>query len=269
MTVSETGYERDVIGMAPLHRLPDILAADLETKLDRLSQSLNEAGLSIPTNLYSDPQFRQVLAFSDFVADSCIADPRLLAGLWDSGDLQRALAPGECASRLAAALAGADQLEDLSGRLRRFRRWAMVRIAWRDLTNAADLAATTSDLSDLAEACLDQALAWLYSRQCAEQGTPLRADGRPMELVVLALGKLGARELNFSSDIDLIFSYPANGDTQGTSRPVTHEEFFGRLCRQLMALIGHATPEGIVFRVDLRLRPFGEGGPVVLSFDAM
>src|SRR5512143_868830 len=165
--------------MAPLQRLPDILAADLATKQDRLCQSLNEAGIPAPASLLADPQLHQVLVFSDFVAESCIADPSLLTGLWSSGDLRRISAPGGYASRLAAVLAGADQLEDLAGRLRRFRRREMVRIAWRDLTGAADLAATTYDLSDLAEACLDQALAWLYSCQCAEQGTPLRADGGP------------------------------------------------------------------------------------------
>jgi len=255
--------------MALLQKLPDILAADLETKQDRLSQSLKEAGIPAPSNLFSDIQLQRVLAFSEFVAESFTADPRLLIGLWDSGDLQRPLAAGEYASRLSAGLAGADQLEDLAGRLRRFRRREMVRIAWRDLTGAADLAATTSDLSALAEACLDQALAWLYSRQCTEQGTPLRADGTPMEMVVLALGKLGARELNFSSDVDLILVFPANGDIQGTPHPVTHEEFFARLSRQLVSVIGHPTPEGFVFRVDLRLRPFGNSGPVVMSFDAM
>jgi glutamate-ammonia-ligase adenylyltransferase len=261
--------ERDMIAMTLLQRLPDILAADLETKQDRLCQSLNEAGIPPPAGLLTDNTFQQVLVFSDFVAESCIADPRLLTSIWDSGDLQRALAPGEYASRLAAALAGADQIDELAGRLRRFRRREMVRIAWRDLTGSADLAATTSELSDLAEACLDQGLAWLYARQCAEQGAPRQADGEPMELVVLALGKLGARELNFSSDVDLIFAFPANGNTQGIPQPVTHEEFFARLGRQLVALIGHPTPEGFVFRVDLRLRPFGDSGPMVLSFDAM
>jgi glutamate-ammonia-ligase adenylyltransferase len=171
--------------------------------------------------------------------------------------------------RLGSVLQDTHDIEDLAARLRRFRRRELVRIAWRDLMGSADLAATTSDLSDLAEACLDQALGWLYGRQCAEQGTPTAADGTPMGLVVLALGKLGARELNFSSDIDLIFAFPGEGETRGADRPAEHGEFFSRLCRQLIHVIGHPGGEGFVFRVDLRLRPFGDNGPLVLSFDSM
>ena len=90
-----------------------------------------------------------------------------------------------------------------------------------------------------------------------------------MALVVLGLGKLGAAELNFSSDIDLIFAYPAAGETRGAARSVSNEDFFFRLCRKLIQVIGQPTADGFVFRVDLRLRPFGENGPLVLSFDAM
>ena len=106
----------------------------------------------------------------------------------------------------------------------------MVRIAWRDLAGLADLAETTADLSALAEACLDHALAWLYRWQSAAQGVPTGADGRPQALVVLGLGKLGAGELNFSSDVDLIFAYPGRrrnprdrpaGDATTSSSPAS------------------------------------------------
>ena len=97
-----------------------------------------------------------------------------------------------------------------------------LRIAWRDLSGAADLAETTADLSDLAEACLHRALAFLQRQQCDEFGAPTHPDGAPMGLVVLALGKLGARELNFSSDIDLIYFYTSD-------RGQTAEQFFSSL----------------------------------------
>ena len=83
------------------------------------------------------------------------------------------------------------------------------------------------------------------------------------------MGKLGGEELNFSSDIDLIFAYPQNGETVGASMSVSNEEFFMRLCRRLLQAIGKVTADGFVFRVDVRLRPFGDNGPLAMSFDAM
>jgi glutamate-ammonia-ligase adenylyltransferase len=250
-------------------QLPAILTADVETKRARLQQALSESGLCLPSEDDFQNQLQRVLAFSDFVAESLIGDPALPADLWTGGRLQRPAAPGQTAAELAAVLEGTADVEDLAARLRRFRRREMVRIAWRDLIGRADLAEVTAELSDLAEACLENALGWLFRRQCDETGTPAAPDGTPVGLVVLGLGKLGARELNFSSDVDLIFAFSAAGETRGTDRPVSNEEFFSRLCRKLIRVIGQPTPAGFVFRVDLRLRPFGDNGPVVLSFDAM
>jgi glutamate-ammonia-ligase adenylyltransferase len=100
-------------------------------------------------------------------------------------------------------------------------------------------------------------------------GVPTAEDGARQRLVVLGLGKLGARELNFSSDVDLIFTYPKAGQTRGTAHSVSNEDFFARLCRQLIKAISQATPEGFVFRTDIRLRPYGENGPLVMHFDAL
>jgi glutamate-ammonia-ligase adenylyltransferase len=244
--------------------LPEILAADRDAKLERLRRACSEVGV-VPPPLEA---LGRVLALSDFVAESLEREPSLLADLHARGVLERPAAPGEVDGRLAAALDGAADADDLSARLRHFRRREMVRIAWRDLAGAADLAETTGDLSRLAEACLGQSLDFLHERQSADCGTPLNADGTPMKLVVLALGKLGARELNFSSDIDLVFAFAAAGETTG-SRPVSHEEFFTRVGRNLVRVLGRPDQDGFVFRVDLRLRPFGDNGPVVLSFDAM
>jgi glutamate-ammonia-ligase adenylyltransferase len=153
--------------------------------------------------------------------------------------------------------------------LRVYRRREMVRIAWRDLAGWTDLAQTVADLSSLADACLEQAQRLLFQWQCEKYGTPAAADGSEQGLVILGLGKLGARELNFSSDVDLIFAYPGNGNTQGSPQSLSNEDFFIRLCRQLIKIIGTPTADGLVFRVDLRLRPFGESGPMTMSFDAM
>jgi glutamate-ammonia-ligase adenylyltransferase len=109
----------------------------------------------------------------------------------------------------------------------------------------------------------------LYQWQCDQFGVPTAADGTAQRLVILGLGKLGARELNFSSDVDLIFTYPRGGRTRGVESSLTNDDFFSRLCRRLIKVIGHPTAEGLVFRVDLRLRPFGESGPLVMDFGGL
>ena len=205
---------------------------------------------------------------SEFVARSCLREPALLPSLAESGALQRSLRAGEMAAALRDHLEGVADEAELGRRLRRFRRRQMVRIVWRDLTRRAPLAETLEDLSELADLSIRQGLAHLHRWAVERWGTPRSAHGEPQELVVLAMGKLGARELNLSSDIDLVFAFPEHGETDGR-RPLANEQFFTRLGRQLVNLLGQQTEEGFVFRVDMRLRPFGEAGPLVVSFDAM
>ena len=160
--------------------------------------------------------------------------------------------------------------EEEAGRLlREFRRFEMVRIAWRDLAGRATLEATVADLSEFADACLQAALDFVYRAQCRTCGVPRGEDGSPRQMVVIALGKLGGQELNFSSDVDLVFAYPEEGETRGGPQRFSNAEFFTRLSRRLLRLIGTPTADGILFRTDMRLRPYGESGPMVMSFDAM
>jgi glutamate-ammonia-ligase adenylyltransferase len=118
------------------------------------------------------------------------------------------------------------------------------------------------------EACLEAALQRAHRAVAERHGLARHADGRPMDLVVLGMGKLGGRELNFSSDIDLIYAYAGEGTTDGP-RPVSHGEFFRRVGQRVAKLLAEPTAEGFVHRVDLRLRPFGEAGALAVSFDAM
>lgn len=210
----------------------------------------------------------RVWAVSDFVAHSCIAHPEVLAELRESGDLLSDYAPGEMAAKVDLATRSARDLDSLSILLRKLRRQEMVRIAWRDLAGWAPLKEVLKDLSDLADACVQTALTLLYKWLCKESGTPRKSDGSPQQLVVLAMGKLGARELNFSSDIDLIFSYPEAGTIRGR-RGISYEEFFTELGRKLIHVLADTTAHGFIFRVDMRLRPYGDSGPLVMSFDAM
>ncbi|SCZ51983.1 bifunctional [glutamate--ammonia ligase]-adenylyl-L-tyrosine phosphorylase/[glutamate--ammonia-ligase] adenylyltransferase [Thiohalomonas denitrificans] len=249
----------------------------MEALLEGLPESLGERVLTHWRNyleaadqpIEPSAELARVWAFSDFVARSCSRNPDLLQGLLGSGDLERSYGEGELRQRLDAALDGVSDENDLGGRLRRFRRLEMTRIAWRDLAGYADLGEVTADLSALAEACIDGALVRLYEWQCEEKGTPCGSDGRTQQLVVLGMGKLGARELNFSSDVDLIFAYPEEGETRGGRRSTSNQEFFVRLGQRLITALDRSTAEGFVFRVDMRLRPFGESSTLALSFDAM
>ena len=145
----------------------------------------------------------------------------------------------------------------------------MVRIIWRDLAGWADLSETTRDLSAMADTCIQQALAILHQWQSDELGVPRNAEGREQELLVLGMGKLGARELNLSSDVDLIFSFPENGYTQGVHKKLSNQEFFTRLGHKLIEALDIVTADGFVFRVDMRLRPFGDSGAIASCFDSM
>ncbi len=250
----------------PLARLPEPLRAGVERHWEAFCRAAVEADVRIPVH----PDFLTVLcrvwATSDFVARSCVRSPELLADLLASGDLLADYAAGELAARVASAVVVADDEDDLARVLRRVRNREMVRIAWRDLAGWASLEEVLEDLSALADGCIAAALARIESWRRAESGTPRTSDGRPQSLVVLAMGKLGARELNFSSDIDLIFAYPEAGQLKGG---VSHEEFFTQVGRSLIQVLGSATAEGLVYRVDMRLRPYGESGPLAMSFDAM
>ncbi|WP_339843375.1 bifunctional [glutamate--ammonia ligase]-adenylyl-L-tyrosine phosphorylase/[glutamate--ammonia-ligase] adenylyltransferase [uncultured Halopseudomonas sp.] len=214
-------------------------------------------------------ELRHVLAGSDFVAEQLRRDPAMAWRLTCDDLLWRPLAEGEMATMLAEALASADTEELLGQALRRFRQEQQVRIIWRDLTRRAATAETVRDLSEMADQCIEAAYRWLYADTCTAQGTPTSEAGEPQHLVVLGMGKLGARELNLSSDIDLIFAYPEAGETQGGRRSLSNQEFFIRLGQRLIKALDAITVDGFVFRVDMRLRPYGDSGALVFSFDAL
>ncbi|WP_258868046.1 hypothetical protein [Alkalilimnicola ehrlichii] len=209
----------------------------------------------------------RVWACSEFIARSCLRDKGVLTDLADSGDLAAAYTQSGMRERLRLRLDGVVDADDLGARLRRFRRREMVRIGWRDIAGWAELNETLRDLSELAEVCIDEALRCLYQWQCDLWGTPRDAEGGAQHMAVIGMGKLGGCELNYSSDIDLIFAYPEIGETDG-ARSRSTDEFFTALGRKLINALDAHTAEGQVFRVDMRLRPYGDSGPLVMSFDA-
>ncbi|WP_310446762.1 bifunctional [glutamate--ammonia ligase]-adenylyl-L-tyrosine phosphorylase/[glutamate--ammonia-ligase] adenylyltransferase [Thiobacillus sp.] len=158
----------------------------------------------------------------------------------------------------------------LHQRLRQLRQRIWLAITARDLAGTADLAEVTAAYSALAEVCTTTALAFHHAVLAERHGEPRDASGQPQQLVVVGMGKLGGGELNVSSDIDLIYLYPEEGNTDGgtssTPRPLTNHEFFIRLGRKLTAALSENTADGYVFRVDLRLRPWGDSGPFAMGF---
>ena len=249
--------------IAPLHPL-------LQQNWQRLEDKLNDIENIAPELL---AELTRVAVGSDFVTDQFSRSPVLLADLLTSGDLQRSYPESYYREALAERLATVESENDLHRELRLFRNREQVRIIWRDLTRRADMRETTRDLSLMADTCIDGALDWLYDNLSERWGVPYgigeSGEREQQRMVVLGMGKLGAYELNLSSDIDLIFSFPANGQTDGEKKCLENQEFFIRLGKKLIQALDNMTVDGFVFRVDMRLRPFGSASPLAASFDAM
>jgi glutamate-ammonia-ligase adenylyltransferase len=172
-------------------------------------------------------------------------------------------------------IAGADE-QTVRRVLRELRQRVFLRVMARDLAGLATLTEVCAAMSDLAEASVSAAQAWADAQLRARYGAVRDAQGAEQNLMVVGMGKLGGRELNVSSDIDLVFVYPGEGQTDGIDaagnpglRTISAHEYFGALGRKLIALLNDATEDGFVFRVDMRLRPDGEAGALALSLDGL
>lgn len=207
----------------------------------------------------------QVLAASDFVAESCLRDPEVIPALL-AGALLSKRSAADFATLAATEAAHTDEAA-FQAWIRRWRRREMVRIAWRDLAGWAGLEETLAELSAFADVAMEAACRFATAGLIERFGTPRGPDGAEQPFVVVGMGKLGGGELNFSSDIDLVFLFPEFGDTDG-ARSIANEEFFTRLGQALIRLLDARTVDGFVFRIDMRLRPFGESGPLVAGFSS-
>lgn len=207
-----------------------------------------------------------VFSSSSFLGEELQQHPDWLVSLLQSGWLHRVRTRAEVEAELETFL-DFDPNSPVSLRMATFRRKQLLRILLRDLLGFAALSEITEELSNLADAILNTG--YRAVRQMIEQrfGTPRLADSEePCGFSVIALGKLGGRELNYSSDIDLLFLYQAPGKTDGPS-PITNQEFFKKVANQLTEMLGTYTAEGMIYRVDLRLRPEGRLGEVAISLD--
>ncbi|GMV32053.1 MAG: glutamate-ammonia-ligase adenylyltransferase [Rhodanobacteraceae bacterium] len=236
----------------------------LETRYAHLLARCREVGVPFYDDAGVAEQLQRVLLASDFAYDCFSRDPALLApdALMLMSDPRPADArvwqidPGERDEARQMAL------------LRRFRKREALRLIWRDVNGLDDVADTLDGSTALAETCIEAALRYAEHLLGARHGVPRDAQGRAQRLVVLGLGKLGGGELNFSSDVDLILAYAESGQTDG-ARVIDNEAWFARLGQQMVKLLAEVSVDGYVYRVDLRLRPFGNAGRVALSFAAM
>jgi len=212
--------------------------------------------------------FKLALTLSDFVLSSAQQAPELVLALFVSKSVYLQKTPSY-ATLLKELLKDCQSEEQLHRILRRFRLQQMVNIAIADLVLNIELENSLERLSLLADSLIQASLDWLTKFCQNKWGTPVNSTGELQRLLVYGMGKLGGKELNFSSDIDLIFVYPHSGETQGCRRSLDNQQFFTRLAQKLITSLHQHTADGFVYRVDMRLRPFGESGPLVLTFSAM
>ncbi len=236
--------------------------------MERCEPALESELLSLAGDTSIQKQLSRVLACSPFVAQLVRSQPELLRDLLSFGSLPATLPEDELSVQLQRLLV--EQGVELSLVLRQFRQYHMARIIWRDFCRLADTCETMRDTSALAEACITHALEFSRTQLEARFGKPIGAiSGSHQQLIVLAMGKLGAGELNVSSDIDLIFVFPEAGKTDNEAASISNQEFFTKLGQALISALDQVTVDGFVFRVDMRLRPYGDSGALVSNFVAL
>ena len=271
-----TPTPRDAELLAPvLPRLLSELAASADpdmalNNLERYAAVVDRTVLfgTLAAHPGAIPLLARLGGASQFLADSLRRRPNSLAWLLEPRTMRVWLAD-DLAADLAQSLQAFPAREARVNALRRFKYRHVLRIAARDLLGDADLSVTTDELARLADVCLGEACRMAEAAHRARVGAPLDAEGHETGLAVIGMGKLGGEELNYSSDIDLMFVYGAEGDTAGgPDGHVASGEYFARVCRDIVAIIESVTEEGYVFRVDLRLRPEGRMGAVAHSLEA-
>lgn len=235
--------------------------------LKKYWQAWQEQQTGLPASLVKD--LPRVWACSDFVAQQMVRDSHLAAWLASADGVFQTLDASVLQQQVQAAVQAATDEASLMQVLRQIRQRQMCRIIWRDLVGLGDYHATVADLSLLAETLIAAAYDRVERWWVDKLGQPLDRQGQPVRMVVFAMGKLGAYELNLSSDIDLIFAYEHEGRVEKYGKETAFAQFFMRLGQQLIRVLDQVTPDGFVFRVDMRLRPWGSSGALALSFDAM
>jgi len=253
-----------------VQRAIEALPAELQTiasrqfeRYDQLRLS-GEGGQTIPDDMIGT--LARLIACSEFAASTFYRE-----AAWFVGQRTVLAQPpdGEDLAGFAEELASSEQpLDAVKRELRRYRNRYFLHVLWREFAGHAVLNETLRSISDLADRLLEAASRYAEKEIQRRFGKVCDDSGEPVSIVILGMGKLGGYELNFSSDIDLIFLYPGGADSDGP-RSLSAQEYFTRVSRLVVALLEETTADGFVFRVDTRLRPFGDSGPPVISFAAL
>lgn len=264
--MTQSGDENDPFLPAP-GLIPDALHAAFELWIDRVSAQNQQFRQQYDLPGSDQATLVRLVASSEFAAG-------VLVRQWDwfcTAHGQGAfLSPVTPASLAVIGTAVGDESDESRVRalLRRFRNRFLVHILWRSIREDDQVRDTLAGLSALADALISASIVFASRRMKERFGEARTESGEKSSLVVLAMGKLGGRELNFSSDIDLVFLYTEEGETDGP-RTLSAHEYFTRLSRSVVSLLDDVTEDGFVYRVDTRLRPFGDSGPPVVSFNGL
>lgn len=237
-------------------------SADISTLYAQVLAHCFASGVAVHDDAGVADHVQRVLLASDFAADSFSRDPTLLGATGLA-----LMVNSHSADTRTLLLDGSDEAGAMRA-LRVYRRREAVRLIWRDVNALDTLEQTLAGATALAETCIQAALMWAEAALALRFGTPRNDVGAAQRLVVIGMGKLGGGDLNFSSDIDIILAFADHGVTDGV-RAIANETFFARVGQALMKLLAEITADGYVYRVDLRLRPFGSAGRVALSLGAM
>ena len=262
--------------LTALGRVPD---PDLAlNNLERYAQQVLDRQFLF--SLFRNPRILHlaltIFGSSQFLSDILIRHPQLFAWLLEPGVLHRPKDKEDLAAEAQQMAAQASNLERKWSALRRFKSQEILRIGLQDLVGRQSLVGITEELSNLADVIVETGDQFCRADLARRHGPPQLSDetgqSRECQFVVLGMGKLGGKELNFSSDIDLIFVYEEEGETAGTlgtgggpSGRLTHQEFFRKLGEMLVKGLSESSPDGLLYRVDLRLRPEGRSGAIASS----
>ena len=272
VTIADSGMTLDLVAQLAdqlIEHLPQTSHPDMALKnLDRFIAAARNP-LSLGTLWERDPQalptLLQIFSTSQHLTDLLIRDPESydLLRLTDGQPVARDVLVKEISSEISTLTKDVDMVTAL----RRYKDRETLRIAYGDIIRQQHVNTVTRQISFLADAICEAATLFARRKLEAKRGIPRDSDGNPAQFVVLALGKLGGNELNYSSDIDLIFLYDGKGKTDG-ERSLSNDDFFQRLARNIVELLTESREVGPVYRVDLQLRPNGKEGSVALSVPA-
>ncbi len=255
--------------------LPSSLQDEGKRVLDKLASKLDDVQLKrlideMSCSSVLSQQLVRTLVGSEYVLESCCRNPGLLFH-WLLTDIPFSpLTPIKIIDAVETACSDELTVEELDSLLRRLRQQFMTGLYWRDLNGLADFSEVSHAMTTMAEVFVQQALDFHYKVLVKRYGLPIgKVSQQPQPMLVIGMGKLGGNELNVSSDIDLIFAFPEAGETQNKTKSIDNQTFFIQLGQRVIKTLNETTFNGFVFRVDMRLRPYGESGALASNFAAL